>query len=246
MPTLGFPLAFLIALSIFLSGCGSPSEGAAPSSLGSIVLTVTDTAGNPLSGALVRLSSALAREEVAVADGHALSTSLSTTGYTIQTAEVTDSDGQAPFTRVPPGNYTLQASKEGMSHPSIRFQVTNSESFEQTIMLRPIKEVSLITAFQTVPEYQATFNGSLPGPTIAVEPETMVRITFSVPENDIVHVLRIDELGIKSPSVRPGNFAIIEFIANGPREIYYYCPLPGHRALGMEGKLVIRKERSTE
>ena len=46
--------------------------------------------------------------------------------------------------------------------------------------------------------------------------------------------------------VPPGNSVIIEFVADVPGTFYYYCPLPGHRTLGMEGKLVVRKDPSTE
>lgn len=245
MNTLAFPLVLLLPLSIFLSGCGGPSEWAASFTRSRVVLTVTDIGGNPVSGAVVSLYSALASEEVAVDNGHILSTGLSPDNYTLQASEVTDADGHALFPRVPPGNYTLQALKEGMAHQRIRFEVISNESLERNVILRPVKEFSLTSAFGAVPKYQASFNGSIPGPTIAVEHGHMTRITISVPKNDIVHLLRIDELGIQSPSVHPGNSAIIEFVADAPGTFYYYCPLPGHRALGMEGKLVVRKDPST-
>ena len=237
MRTFGLPLALLIGITIFVPGCGSPSDTAAPFTEGRVVLTVTDTAGNPVAGAEVRLSRALAREDVA-------GDNLSPGSYTLQASETTDAEGRTLFTRVPPGIYALQTSMQGMSHPRIRFEMTG-QFLERTTVLRLVKEVSLTAAIGTVPKYQASFNGSIPGPAITVEHDHMVRIILSVPDNDIVHVLRIGELGIKSPSVRPGNSAIIEFVANRPGTFYYYCPLPGHRALGMEGKLVVTKDRST-
>ena len=123
----GFLLPWIVALSLLLSGCaGSDGEtGSSPdmdqpgrqqepasakeaaSTEGKVLLTVTDTAGNPASGAVVRLSGALAVEGV------------------------TDTDGNSLFTGLPPGSYTLQASKGDTSHPNIHLEVTGSESLER-------------------------------------------------------------------------------------------------------------------
>ena len=67
----------------------------------------------------------------------------------------------------------------------------------------------------------------------------MVRIVFSVPEKDIAHALAISEVGVSSPTVGAGESTIIEFVADRTGEFHYFCPLPSHRTLGMEGKLVV-------
>jgi len=231
---MGFLIALLVGLSLLLSGCGG-SDGRRGSSLemglagdqqeplsttdevsttGKVLLTVTDRAGNPASGAVVRLSGALVVEEM------------------------TDPDGKALFTGLPAGSYTLQASKGDMSHPRIQLEVADSESLERRSVLHPVKEFSIFGAIRDVTDYR--FNDSVPGPTIAVEEGDMVRIVFSVPEKDIAHALVIDEFGVSSPTVGPGESTIIEFVADRTAEFYYYCPLPSHRTLGMEGKLVVK------
>ena len=228
-----FIVALLVALALVLSGCGgsdggtasSPETGPAggqqePASTteealtgGRVLLTVTDTAGNPASGAVVRLSGALVGEEV------------------------TDADGNSLFIGLPAGTYTLQASKDDMSHPNIHLDVTGTEPLQRRAILRPVKEFSLFGAIRDVTDYR--FNDSVPGPNITVEEGDMIRIAFSVPEKDIAHALAIDELGVSSPTVGAGESTIIEFVADQTGEFHYYCPLPSHRTLGMEGKFEI-------
>ena len=77
-----------------------------------VLLTVTDTAGNPASGAVVRLSGAMVGEEE------------------------TDTEGNSLFIGLPIGSYTLQASKGNTSHPKIHFEVTSGESLERKAVLR--------------------------------------------------------------------------------------------------------------
>ena len=75
----------------------------------------------------------------------------------------------------------------------------------------------------------------------AVEDGDLVRVFFYVPENDIAHAFTIDELGVSSRTIHKGESTVIEFVANQAGEFYYDCPLPSHRTLGMEGKLVVKK-----
>ena len=230
---IGFLLPWLVALSLFLAGCVGSNGGRGPSpetgqegrqqdlastteeaaTQGRVLLTVTDAAGNPASGAVVRLSGALSGEGV------------------------TDSDGNSIFSGLPIGSYTLQASKGDTSHPSIHFEVTGSKSLERNAVLRPVKEFSIFGAIRDVTDYR--FSDSVPGPTIAVEEGDMVRIVFSVPEKDIAHALVISEVGVNSPTVGAGESTIIEFVADRTGEFHYFCPLPSHRTLGMEGKFVV-------
>ena len=135
---MGFLLPWIVALSLLLSGCAGSDGGTgsspdpdqtggqqepasakeAASTEGKVLLTVTDAAGNPASGAAVRLSGAF--------DGEG----------------VTDTDGNSLFTGLPIGSYTLQASKGDTSHPNIHFEVGGGESLERKAVLRPVKEFS--------------------------------------------------------------------------------------------------------
>ncbi len=54
------------------------------------------------------------------------------------------------------------------------------------------------------------------------------------------HILTIPEMDVKSTRVDTvGERTIVKFIAK-KGEYPYYCPLPGHRRLGMEGKIICR------
>ena len=229
----GFSLPWVFAISLLLYGCGGSDVGSESfretgqasrqqesastteeaSTEGRVLLTVTDSAGNPASGAVVKLSGAMVGEEE------------------------TDTEGNTLFTSLPIGSYTLQASKGNTSHPKIHFEVTSGESLERKAVLRPMKEFSIFGAIRDVTDYR--FSDSIPGPTIAVEKGDLVRIVFSVPEKDIAHALAINEFAVSSPTVGAGESTIIEFVADRTGEFHYYCPLPSHRTLGMEGKFVV-------
>jgi nitrite reductase (NO-forming) len=56
------------------------------------------------------------------------------------------------------------------------------------------------------------------------------------------HLLSIPELEVKSARVDTvGERTILKFIAK-KGEFEYFCPLPGHRRLGMEGKIICRRK----
>ncbi|MDC4227562.1 MAG: cupredoxin domain-containing protein [Candidatus Manganitrophus sp.] len=54
------------------------------------------------------------------------------------------------------------------------------------------------------------------------------------------HIFSIPELAVKSARVDTvGERTIIKFVAK-KGSFEYFCPLPGHRRLGMEGKIICR------
>lgn len=58
------------------------------------------------------------------------------------------------------------------------------------------------------------------------------------------HVLSIPELEVKSARVDTvGERTIIKFVAK-EGAFPYFCPLPGHRRLGMEGKIICRHKEA--
>ncbi len=99
------------------------------------------------------------------------------------------------------------------------------------------REFSIIGHINDIHDYR--FGNSIPGPTLAVKEGESVRIILSVPDGDIAHALYIDELEVFSPTVHPGATVVIEFVATKTGEFIYYCPLPSHQTLGMEGKFLV-------
>ena len=228
-----FKSLLFVSLSLFLAGCGGSSvsgpslTASAPSSDqpaspapgrgagGSFTLIVTDLDGNGVEGALVRFAGTRAAEIVS------------------------GSDGSARFADLSPGEYTVQASKGNTSHSRIEFELNDGESLTRTAVLRSVKKFEIIGHIRDVTDYR--FNGTIPGPTLSAKEGDLVRVFLSVPENDIAHAFTIDEFGVSSRTIHKGESTVIEFVANQAGEFFYYCPLPGHRTLGMEGNLVVEK-----
>ncbi len=228
-----FATLLLVTLLFFLSSCGGSHEDAVsrvtspqggdpqsspaptPGAGGNFTISVTDLDGNGIKGAVVRLAGT---QEVVIASG---------------------SDGSARFDDLHPGEYTVQASKGNTSHPRIEFEVNGGKLLMQTVVLRTVKEFEIVGHIRDTTDFR--FNGSSPGPTISVEHGDLVRLLYSVPENDIAHAFAIDEFGVSSPTVHKGEATVIEFVADQVGNFHYYCPLPSHRTLGMEGEFGVKQ-----
>lgn len=64
-----------------------------------------------------------------------------------------------------------------------------------------------------------------------------VRLTV-INGDPIMHDLIIDEFGVHSPHlVAAEEIAVLEFVADKPGNFFYYCSIPGHRDIGMQGLL---------
>ncbi len=75
-------------------------------------------------------------------------------------------------------------------------------------------------------------------PEIVVNKGDIVRIT--VRAADIAHNFFIDELDVKSETISKGETITVEFVADKAGSFHYYCSLPSHRTLGMEGKITVK------
>lgn len=72
---------------------------------------------------------------------------------------------------------------------------------------------------------------------IRIKKGSNVRIT--VKGVDMMHNFTIDELGIATPNVKAGESTTIEFTATKAGTFQYYCSMPGHRAKGQVGTLIV-------
>jgi len=68
-----------------------------------------------------------------------------------------------------------------------------------------------------------------------------VRITLANVDDEMDHDFVLDELGVQSELIGPGETATIEFIADQVGEFEYYCSVGSHRQLGMVGTLTIEE-----
>ncbi len=72
---------------------------------------------------------------------------------------------------------------------------------------------------------------------IRVSKGDRVKITFIA--DDMMHDFVIDELSIRTNILRKGQSETLEFTADNVGTFTYYCSVGSHRALGMEGKLIV-------
>lgn len=76
-------------------------------------------------------------------------------------------------------------------------------------------------------------------PTLEVDPDQVVEITL-INGMPVEHDLRIDELDVETGSLfAEGEQRTIKFRADRNGSFSYYCTIPGHRAAGMEGLILI-------
>lgn len=73
--------------------------------------------------------------------------------------------------------------------------------------------------------------------TITAKQGDTIKITLT--GKGMMHNFVIDELGVKSSSVQPGNSTTITFTASKKGTFTYYCSIGSHRQLGQEGTLTI-------
>ncbi|MBL8049909.1 MAG: nitrite reductase, copper-containing [Anaerolineales bacterium] len=80
-------------------------------------------------------------------------------------------------------------------------------------------------------------NGQV-NPDLTANPGDLVKIHLTSSEG-VLHNLYVDEFNAKSEDVSTAEGITIEFIAGEEGTFMYYCAVPGHRQLGMEGKLIV-------
>jgi plastocyanin len=64
-----------------------------------------------------------------------------------------------------------------------------------------------------------------------------VRVTFKVVQGQ--HDWNLDEFDAHTNVLAVGNQETVEFVASQAGEFEYYCSVPGHRAAGMVGTLIV-------
>ena len=98
--------------------------------------------------------------------------------------------------------------------------------------------VDLTANSGTVHEIEVTSSGLRFTPTeIRVNVGDTVRITYR--NGGGRHDWVIDEFDAATPLLNAGQSATVEFVADQAGTFEYYCGVPGHRAGGMVGQLVV-------
>ncbi|MFQ5826725.1 MAG: cupredoxin domain-containing protein, partial [Dehalococcoidia bacterium] len=79
---------------------------------------------------------------------------------------------------------------------------------------------------------------SLTPATITVNKGDTVKIVFTNVGNS-PHNVTIDQFGAATATISPGSTETVEFAAEKAGTFAFYCSVPGHRGLGMEGELSV-------
>jgi len=74
---------------------------------------------------------------------------------------------------------------------------------------------------------------------IKVEAGEKIRLTFKNTGN-LPHNFTIDELGVRTRTIAGGQTDVVEFTADKSGTFAFYCSIPGHKQLGMEGDLEVQ------
>ncbi|MFQ5838135.1 MAG: plastocyanin/azurin family copper-binding protein [Thermoplasmata archaeon] len=69
--------------------------------------------------------------------------------------------------------------------------------------------------------------------------DTIVITLVNAAANNVSHDLKIDEFGVELQLIAPGEQDSATFTVDSAGTFTYYCSVPGHRQLGMEGSLVV-------
>jgi plastocyanin len=79
---------------------------------------------------------------------------------------------------------------------------------------------------------------------ITVSQGDEVKIIFNN-VGEVIHNFVIDEFGVETPILQPGETATVEFTADQVGTFFFYCPIPfstggTHRTAGMEGEITVK------
>lgn len=81
-------------------------------------------------------------------------------------------------------------------------------------------------------------------PNLTANPGDLVRIHLTSSEG-ILHNFYLDEFNVKSADASTAEGITVEFVAGEEGTFTYYCAVPGHKQLGMFGKLIVGSGVST-
>jgi uncharacterized cupredoxin-like copper-binding protein len=79
---------------------------------------------------------------------------------------------------------------------------------------------------------------SLNNPTILVNQSVTVTIILQN-NGHMIHDFTLEGYNTNTTRLNPGQSGTIVFIAHMPGTFAYYCSVPGHRQIGMEGQLKV-------
>ena len=138
-----------------------------------------------------------------------------------------------------PQPQNLGPENTAVTPPAIPSQ--NENPAPESMTATPPSEVNQPVT-QPVSQKEFTVTGqnfSFTPSTITVKKGDKVKIIFK--SGDMMHDLKIDELGVATKILRAGEQDSIEFIADKAGTFEYYCSVGNHRAMGMKGTFIVKE-----
>lgn len=150
---------------------------------------------------------------------------------------------QAPITNnIAPNSQTTEAYPSAPPTPIASTTKTGSTSTVSASTTVGAK-VNATTSITSVPPSTKSFivNGGnffFTPNTITVNKGDRVKITLN--NTGGFHDFVIDEFNVRTPQIKDGHQATVEFIANKNGTFEYYCSIGEHRQMGMKGSLIVK------
>ena len=131
-----------------------------------------------------------------------------------------------------------------MYYKSSKNKATTSETMEETSEVSPIPSETGNES-ETIQSTEEVRDITVEGSEFSYNPTSIdlakgesVRLTFKN-VGTVPHNLVIDELGVTTKTIDPGESDTVEFTATDSGSYTFYCSVDSHRARGMEGELMV-------
>jgi plastocyanin len=122
---------------------------------------------------------------------------------------------------------------------------TTAETVEDETMKEMSEDESMMEGDEAMMEDEGVTEIVIEGSEFTFDPETFtvgegetVKIVFRN-TGTMIHDFVIDEFNVATSRIAPGEEEAVEFTPNQTGSFNFYCSVGNHRALGMEGTLVV-------
>jgi nitrite reductase (NO-forming) len=144
---------------------------------------------------------------------------------------------KATVAAMPPNPVTQPQAVQGENTST-----TSQTQPSQETLGEPTVKIKLVTGMANGKMAFLGSGGEMEGmgnPEIKVQPGDIVEITLEDGDN-IQHNLALPDFGVQSSDVfKQGESVTVKFVAENEGVYPYFCAIAGHRAAGMEGRLVV-------
>ncbi len=159
---------------------------------------------------------------------------------------------QGELATISSGMEIIEAEVDNLSYDVKALSITEKGSTEEQTPggglsgeLNPAVEYTLRLSITGLVGVGGDIDG-IRNPTLSAKVGDVVKVVL-INDEDVEHDFVVEDLGVRSSLLRnEGDTTSVTFTTNKGGEFTYQCTLPGHRAAGMEGKLIVSGGDYTE